>query len=147
MLTDRTPVTAVDHSTGNRFDSARRPINMIVTADSTLSDADMRSKLLALASAEGHPYAVIVRQLAGGNALTSGDDPLEFLVTGGGQRAAGGPVARGMRVVKLFADGHEEPMRAAEIFGLTAGSFKQIAAASRARTVQEWSSFLQAETR
>lgn len=54
---------------------------------------------------------------------------------GGGGGA--GPVARGSRVVKVFADGHEEPMRGAEIFGLTPSSFKEIAATSRTRTVHE----------
>jgi hypothetical protein len=138
LLTDRTPVTGVDHSTGNRFGFGARPINVIVTADSTLSDADMRSKLLTLASAQGHPYGVIVRQLSGGNGATQGDDPQEIIgAMMGQQRAANGPVARGTRVVKVFADGHEEPMRGAEIFGLTAASFKEIAAASRTRVVQD----------
>jgi hypothetical protein len=137
LLTDRTPVTGVDHSTGNRFGFGARPINVIVTADSALPDAEVRNKLLTLAAAQGHPYGVIVRQLAVGNALTQGDDPQEFIASMSGQRAGNGPVARGMRAVKVFSDGHEEPMRGAEIFGLTAGSFKDIAAASRTRTVQE----------
>jgi hypothetical protein len=138
LLTGRTPVTGVDHSTGNRFGIGPRPMNVIVTADSALSDADMRSKLLALASAQGHQYGVIVRQLSGANSLSPGDDPQEFLASMlGQQRGGSGPVARGMRVVKVYADGHEEPMRGAEIFGLTASSFKEIAAASRTRTVQE----------
>jgi hypothetical protein len=138
LLTGRTPVTGVDHSTGNRFGIGPRPMNVIVTADSTLSDADMRSKLLALASAQGHQYGVIVRKLSGANSLTPGDDPQEFIASMlGQQRGGSGPVARGMHVVKVYADGHEEPMRGAEIFGLTASSFKEIAAASRTRTVQE----------
>jgi hypothetical protein len=138
LLTDRTPVTGVDQSTGNRFGFGPRPLNVIVTADSTLSDADMRTKLLTLASAQGHAYGVIVRQLSGGNAPAAGDDPQEFIAAMmGQQRGANGPVARGMRVVKVYADGHEESMRGAEIFGLTAGSFKEIAAASRTRIVQE----------
>src|ERR1019366_7470837 len=69
LLTGRTPVTGVDHSTGNRFGIGPRPMNVIVTADSTLSDADMRSKLLALALAQGRQYGVIVRQLSGANSL------------------------------------------------------------------------------
>ena len=39
-----------------------------------------------------------------------------------------------MRVVKLYADGHEEQMRGAEITGVSAASFKDILAASQTRT-------------
>ena len=135
VLTGRTPVMGVDHSTGNRFGAGARPLHMIVTADSTLSDADVRAKLLALATAQGRAYGVIVRQLN-----VAGLSPTDemFGVIGLPQRGGGaGPVARGSRVVKLFADGHEEPMRGAEIFGLTANSFKEIAAVSRSRTVHD----------
>ena len=130
-------MTGIDHSTGNFYGFGVRPMNMIVTADSTLSDADMKNKLLALATAQGHPYAVIVRQLAGTGGPAAGDDPQEFFMAQAQGRGANAPVARGMRVAKLFPDGHEEPMRGAEIFGLTASSFKEIAAASRTRSVQD----------
>jgi len=105
---------------------------MIVTADSTLSDAEVLAKLLALAAAQGRAYGVIVRQLGGG-----GSPADQLFGAMGAQRGGGGPVARGMRVAKVYADGHEEPMRGAEIFGLTASSFKEIAAASRTSTVHE----------
>ena len=134
LLTSRTPVTGIDHSTGNRFGFGARPLHMIVTADSTLSDAELRAKLLALASAQGRAYGIIVRQLGGGTA--SAADQM-FGAIGLGRSGGGGPVARGMRVAKVYADGHEEPMRGAEIFGLTANSFKEIAAASRTSTVHE----------
>jgi hypothetical protein len=137
LLTDRAPITGVEHSTGNHFGFGVRPMNLIVTADTTVSDADIRSKLQALAAAQGHPYAVIVRGLAGTSGPAAGEDPQEFFMAQAQGRAANGPVARAMRVAKLFPDGHEEPMRGAEIFGLTAASFKEIAAASRTRSVQD----------
>jgi hypothetical protein len=137
LLTDRSPVTGVPHSTGNHFGFGVRPLNLIVTADSTMSDADIRRKLLALATAQGHPYAVIVRQLSGTGGPAAGEDPQEFFMAQAQGRGANAPVARGMRVAKVFPDGHEEPMRGAEIFGLTAGSFKEIAAASRTRSVED----------
>ncbi len=136
LLTGRTPVMGVDHSTGNRFGAGARPLHMIVTADSTLSDADVRAKLLSLATAQGRAYGVIVRQLnvAG---LSATDEMFGVILPQRGGGGGAGPVARASRVVKVFADGHEEPMRGAEIFGLTAGSFKEIAASSRMRTVHE----------
>lgn len=135
LLTGRAPVTGVDHSTGNYFGFGVRPLNLIVTSDSTLSDADIRSKLQALAAAQGHPYAVIVRALSGTSG--PGDDPQEFFMAQAQGRGANAPVARGIRVAKLFPDGHEEPMRGAEIFGVTAGTFKEVVAASRTRSVQD----------
>lgn len=134
LLTSRTPVAGAEHSTGNKFGGGARPMHVIVNADSTLSDQDMRRKLLALASAQGRPYGVIVRQLAGSNA--AGDDPGAIIAAMMGQGGRGGaPAVRGMRAAKVYADGHEEPMRGAEISGLTASSFKDIAAASQTRTM------------
>ena len=66
---------------------------------------------------------------------SAGDDPQAMVAIMMGQQDRGRPVVRGMRVAKVYADGHEEPMRGAEISGLSAGSFKEIAAASKTRTV------------
>jgi hypothetical protein len=133
LLTGRTPVTGVDHSTGNRFGGGPRPMHVTVNADSALSDADIRRKLIALAAAEGHPYGVIVRQLSGLG--TAGEDPQEMVAIMMGQQDRAAPVVRGMRAVKVFADGHEEPMRGALISGLNATGFKGIVAASQSRTL------------
>jgi hypothetical protein len=134
LLTSRTPVTGVEHSTGNRFGGGARPMHVVLNADSTLSDADMRRKLIALAAAQGRPYGVVVRQLAGAGSSAE-DDPQAMVAQMMGQQGRGGPAVRGMRAAKVYADGHEEPMRGAEIGGLTASSFKDIAAASQTRTV------------
>jgi TldD protein len=130
LLTTRTPVTGIDHSTGNKFGGGARPVHVTLTADSALSDQDMRKKLLAMAAAQGRNYGIVVRQLAGGGAQ-NGDDMMGSIM---GQ-PRGNPTVRGMIVVKLFADGHEEPMRGAEISGVSASSFKDIAAATQKRTV------------
>ena len=134
LLTTRTPVTGVDHSTGNRFGGGARPMHVTVTADSALSDEEMRHKLLALAAAQGRAYGVVVRQLNGSGAST-GDDQQAMMAAMMGQQGGGGATVRGVRVVKLYADGHEEPMRGAAISGVSASSFKEIAAASKTRTV------------
>jgi PmbA/TldA metallopeptidase C-terminal domain len=133
LLTSRTPVTGVDHSTGNRFGGGPRPMHVMVNADSALSDADMRRKLITLAAAQGRPYGVIVRQLSGPG--TVGEDPEAMVAMFMGQQDRAAPVVRGMRAVKIFADGHEEPMRGALISGLNATGFKDIAAASQGRTL------------
>src|SRR5207248_8232034 len=45
------------------------------------------------------------------------------------------PALHAAVAVKLFPDGHEEPIRNASVSGLTAASFKSIVAASQSRTV------------
>jgi hypothetical protein len=107
---------------------------VIVNADSSLSDADIRRKVIALAAAQGRPYGVIVRQLSG--AGSAADDPQAMVAFIMAQQGGSGPPAvRGMRAVKVYADGHEEPMRGVEISGLSVNSFKDIAAASQTRTL------------
>lgn len=134
LLTARTPVTGVDHSTGNRFGGGARPMHVTVSADSTLTDQEMRSKLFSLAAAQGRQYGVVVRQLAGG--ASAQDDPEAFIAAMMDRQQGGGTQAvRGMVVVKVYADGHEEPMRGADISGVSARTFKEIAAASQTRTV------------
>ena len=133
LLTSRTPAAGIDHSTGSRFGGGPRPVHVTVSADSALSDADMRRKLIALAAAQGRQYGVVVQQLSGpGNA---GDDPEAMVAIMMGQQDRSAPVVRGMRAIKLFADGHEEPMRGALISGLNATALKDIVAASQTRTV------------
>jgi hypothetical protein len=133
LLTSRTPVAGAEHSTGNRFGGGARPVHVVVNVDSSLSDTDMRHKLIALATAQGRPYGVVVRQLAGG---AVGGDPEAMVAAIMAQQGRNGPpTVRGMRAAKVYADGHEEPMRGAEISGLSASSFKDIMAASQTRTL------------
>lgn len=133
LLTGRTPVTGVEHSTGNKFGGGPRPVHVTVSADSSLSGPDLRRKLLALAAAQGSQYGVIVEQLSG--PATTGDDPEAMVAILMGQQDRAAPVVRAMRAVRVYADGREEPMRGALISGLSATSFKDIAAASQARTL------------
>ncbi len=133
LLTGRTPVTGVEHSSGSKFGGGPKPMHVTVTADSALSDADMRQKLITLAAAQGRSYGIVVRQLSGPG--SAGDDPQAMIAVMMGQQDRAAPVVRGMRVVKVYADGHEEPMRGAEISGLGPSSFKEIAGASQTRTL------------
>ena len=133
LLAGRTPVTGVEHSTGNKFGGGPRPVHVTVSADSSLSAPDLRRRLLALAAAQGSQYGVIVEQLSG--PATTGDDPEAMVAILMGQQDRAAPVVRAMRAVRVYADGREEPMRGALISGLSATSFKDIAAASQARTL------------
>ena len=125
LLTGRTPVTGVEHSSGNHFGNGARPVHVIVKSDSTISHDDLRKKLLALAAAQGRTYGVVVTLITSGNAASA--DPQEMIMMMVSQQGGRAPqIIRGMRALKVYADGHEEPMRAADMTGLSATSFKEI---------------------
>jgi hypothetical protein len=133
LLTTRTPVTGVEHSTGNRFGGGARPVHVIVTADSGLTDEQMRQKLLALASAQGRTYGVVVRQMGTGG---GGGDPQAMVMAMMDQQQNRTPaMVRATRAYKVYADGHEEAMRGAEISGVSAAAFKELAGVTQSRTV------------
>lgn len=133
LLSTRVPVQGVPHSSGNRRADDPVASTMIVTADSGLSDAALRQRLLRLVAERGLPYGIIVRRIGGQGSLEM-DNPFAFLAG----MAAGAMGTRTLEVgdaVRLFADGHEEPIRGAAISDLSLSSFRDIVAASRTGTV------------
>jgi len=122
LLSTRVPVRGIAHSSGNRWGAGPVVSNLVVTVDSGASDQALRADLLKRAAARGRGYAIVVRRL---NATIGdmGDDDSDT------------PALHAAVAVKLFPDGHEEPIRNASVSGLTAASFKSIVAASQSRTV------------
>jgi hypothetical protein len=137
LLTTRVPVRGILQSTGNRWGDDPVASNLFVTADSGLTADQLRRRLLAVAAERGMPYGVVVRRL-GDPTVFGGDSPMAFLAAmaaGEGSATVGATVA-----VKLFADGHEEPIRNANITELTTAAFRDIIAASQTRAVATSSS-------
>ncbi|MGE5802986.1 MAG: metallopeptidase TldD-related protein [Gemmatimonadota bacterium] len=127
LLTTRTPVEGLPRSTGSRRGSEATPTNVFVTTDSGLGDAPLRQRALALAREHGTPYAVVVRRFAGG----AGGRSIRALMAAMRPSEGSLPIAE---AVKVYGDGREEPIRGAALSGVSATSFKDIVAASRART-------------
>jgi microcin-processing metallopeptidase PmbA/TldD-like protein len=138
LLSTRVPVRGIAHSTGNRWGAGAVVSNLVVTVDSEggVSDQALRADLLKRAAARGRPYAVVVRRLANPASLAL-SDPMELLAIMGdmGEDADESPALQATVAVKLFPDGHEEPIRNGAVSGVTAASFKDIVAASQSRTV------------
>jgi hypothetical protein len=136
LLSTRVPVRGILHSTGNRWGAGAVVSNLVVTVDSGLSEPALRAELVKRAGARGRGYAVVVRRLANATSMAL-SDPMAFLAAMGdmGDDESDTPALRAAVAVKLFPDGHEEPIRNAAVSGLTAASFKGIVAASQARTV------------
>lgn len=108
LLTSRTPVKDLPGSTGNMRVHGVLPSNLLVESQKTLSADELKAKLLDLVKMRGLEFGIVVRELAGDNATEA---------------------------VRLFADGHEEPLRDAHLADLNAGLFKEIVAVSKERAV------------
>jgi predicted Zn-dependent protease len=121
LLATRTPVKTIAHSTGNRRGWGPAPSNLIVTAENSSSDEQLRRELLRRVRQRGLNYGILVRRLGGGG--------LEALMQAAAmvtRQAA--PSAMLVEVYKLFPDGHEEPVNGIELSDMTAAMFKDIVA-------------------
>jgi len=131
LLTTRVPVRGIPHSSGNRLGNAAVVTNLFVTADSGLSDQELRRRLLQLATGRGSAYGIVVRRVAN-PAIASFDNPLALMAAMRGS-AGGSPTLAATAAWKVFPDGHEELIRNAEVSGINAAAFKDIVAVSKAR--------------
>jgi predicted Zn-dependent protease len=131
LLTTRVPVTGIARSSGSRRGGGPAVTNLFVTSDSGLTDAQLRKRSLAIAAEQGtNRYAIVVRRIGQGGGGSRGLRALMSAMRASRMEGAI-PVAE---AVKLYADGHEEPIRGALLAGVSDASFKEIAAASRSRT-------------
>jgi PmbA/TldA metallopeptidase C-terminal domain len=104
LLTSRDPVRGINHSTGSRHAGSATPSNVIVTASTGLSEADLRARFLELVKQRNLPFGIAVRRMRN--------------------------VANAVLAYKVFPDGHEELVRNVQFFGLNAAAFKDIVAGS-----------------
>ena len=100
----------------------------MVVADKGVPKEQLRADLVKRAKARGKDYAIVVRRVGNG-----GLNALEQMAAQA--RSQAGPASAMLEVYKLQADGKEVLLRGAEITGLTANSFKEVAAAGDRRTV------------
>jgi hypothetical protein len=109
LLTTRDPVRGFDHSSGSRHAGQAAPSNLFVTAESGLSEADLRAKFLATVKQRNKEFGIVVRRM----------------------RTAQRPVM----AWKVFLDGHEELIRGVQFTGLNPSAFKDILAASKDQNI------------
>lgn len=99
--------------------------NLFVSARQSVSDADLKKKLLEMVAQRGKPYGVIVRKLDF-PASGSLDELRQSTQRGGGSR----PVAMPVLVYRVYPDGREELVRGLRFRGLNARSLRDISAAA-----------------
>ena len=133
LLSTRVPVRGVPRSSGNCRGGAPVVSTLIVTSDSGLSKEGLRHRLLALIAARGVPYGIIVRHI-GDARITARDNP--FAVFAAMEMGRGSsPAFPASEVVRVYPDGHEEPIRGATVLDISTGSFRDLVAVSHGRSV------------
>ncbi len=128
LLSNRAPVSGVEHSTGNQRGGAVMPSNVIVTVDDPLTAEELKKELLMLVADREGEFGVIVRRM-GNPRIKSRDSAMSMIFIGGrggGENSVEGPI----EAYRVYPDGREELIRNVQIPGISPASFKDIVAAS-----------------
>jgi TldD protein len=117
----RSPLVGFPHSNGHgRRQLGAIPVsrqgNLIVESSKTLTDAQLRAKLIELTKQQGKPYGLLIDDIAGGFTFTGRGQPQAFQV-------------QPLVVYKVFADGRpDELVRGVDIVGTPLASLTKIVA-------------------
>ncbi len=132
LLSTRSPVPGIEHSTGNRRGQGILPSNLIVTAENGLSEQALHEEFIKLIRQRRKEYGILIRRL--GNPVLKASPAEAMMMTvqrGRGEEPVEDPIA----AYKVFPDGREALIRNVELTGITVSTFKDIVAASSAQTV------------
>jgi predicted Zn-dependent protease len=128
FLQSRSTITAADASNGHGRRSAglspvTRQGNLMVTAERSVSDAELRRQLVAAAKAKGLPYGLFIDRIQGGFTFTERKMPNAFHVN----------VLEAWRV---YVDGRpDELVRGVDLIGTPLDAFSRIVAAGETHDV------------
>jgi predicted Zn-dependent protease len=117
----RSPLTGFEHSNGHgRRQLGATPVsrqgNLIVESNKTVTNAQLRAKLIELIKAQGKPYGLLIDDIAGGFTFTGRGQPQAFQVL---------PLV----VYKVFPDGRpDELVRGVDIVGTPLAALTKIVA-------------------
>jgi TldD protein len=121
FLMSRSPLVNIPQSNGHGrrqlgYVPVARQGNLIVSSSKTMTDAQLRAKLIDLAKEQGKPFGLLIDDIAGGFTFTGRGQPQAFQVT---------PLV----VYKVFADGRpDELVRGVDIVGTPLVSLTNIVA-------------------
>lgn len=119
LLVSRAPVRGVLASTGSLHGTTPLPTTLVVASSEGRDAAALKAELLKNVQQRNKPYGVIVRRIVGGGQAQA----VIMSALRGNARVVNTVVA-----VKVFPDGHEEPLRNVQVAGLDATGFKDILA-------------------
>jgi TldD protein len=121
FLMSRSPLTDIPHSNGHGrrqpgFVPVARQGNLIVSSRRTVTDDQLRAKLIELIKAQGRPFGLLIDDIAGGFTFTGRGQPQAFQVL---------PLV----VYKVFPDGRPDQLvRGVDIVGTPLVSLTKIVA-------------------
>lgn len=121
LLASRVPVRGLLQSTGSRRGWGPAPSNLFVVSEKTLPEDELRKEALRLAKDRGLDYAIVIRRVGAGSQASFMEMARQMASPEGNSQSI-------PEVFKLYADGHEEPLRGVRISDLPAESFKEIVA-------------------
>ncbi len=131
LLATRTPVSGVSNSTGNRRNSGPSPSNLFLVPQNGMKQEEIRQELIDLVAERDLDFGIVVRRVGSPDLTLSRDRGFFFAMPGEEGRPKLKPLTE---VYKVFPDGREELIRKAVLLGLSASSFREIAAASETLT-------------
>jgi TldD protein len=117
----RSPLVGFPHSNGHgRRQIGATPVsrqgNLIVQSTKTVTDAELRAKLIELIKQQGKPYGLLIDDIAGGFTFTGRGEPQAFQV-------------QPLVVYKVYADGRpDELVRGVDIVGTPLAALTKIVA-------------------
>ncbi|HXN18193.1 MAG TPA: metallopeptidase TldD-related protein [Candidatus Binatus sp.] len=121
FLMSRSPLVTIPESNGHGrrqlgYVPVARQGNLIVSSSKTMTDAQLRSKLIELVKAQGKPFGLLIDDIAGGFTFTGRSQPQAFQVL---------PLV----VYKVFPDGSPDQLvRGVDIVGTPLVSLTKIVA-------------------
>ncbi len=133
LLAGRTPIRGINKSTGNRRGSGPAPSNLIFSATESRDTDALKRELLSVAKERGLEYGVVIRRVVNRDVLARYQRDFSRMVVMGARE--GGRTFPVLAAARVYADGHEEPVRNMEIANLSAASFRDIIAVSADRVV------------
>jgi len=124
LLSTRTPVEGLSHSTGNRWGEGPMATNVVVAVSKGYSRSELRQRLLRMVTERGLDYGIIVRRVSN-PVLADQED---------GYRQPGSTSSEAplncLLAYKVFPDGREELTRNLQLSGLNATAFRDVAGVS-----------------
>jgi hypothetical protein len=134
LLHTRSLIPDTTHSSASRRATGAMPSNLIFTVANPLPNDQLRAELMRLAKQRNKEYGIVVRRIGNRSLLASLGRARTIMFN-----SSNGPASISVEPVleasKVFADGHEEPVRNLGINGLTLEAFRSIVAVSEPSTV------------
>ncbi len=138
LLTSRTPQRRLPQSNGHcRSGGAQAGVFQVESARAVAA-SQLKAKYLALLKTQERPFGYIVRSVADPVDLQSSGDSMDAMLVSGVIGGASGGSRVGpaiLRAVKVLPDGTEQPVRGLNFANIQHTSFRDIAEASRERSV------------